>query len=127
MTLVDTSAWIHLLRPDGDPAVAGRVRNILEQGEACWCAMVRLELWNGAGGRREKRVLKEFEAALIDLPINEPVWECANDLARVCRENGVTVPATDLLVTACAAHHGARIETTDRDFEKIARASKPTR
>ena len=123
MILIDSSAWIHLLRPDGDRAVSNRVKAALEQGEACWCAMIRLELWNGAGGSREKRVLNEFEAALIDLPINDAVWERASALARDCRKAGVTVPATDLLIAACAEHYGTKIETTDADFDKIVRVA----
>ncbi len=50
MTLVDTSAWIESLRPSGDRAVAERVRSLLVNGDAAWCAMARLELWNGAWG-----------------------------------------------------------------------------
>lgn len=46
MVLVDSSSWIHLLRPDGDSAVRERVELALRTGDACWCAMVRLELWN---------------------------------------------------------------------------------
>ena len=33
----------------------------LAAGTARWCTVVRLELWNGAGGDREKKVLREFE------------------------------------------------------------------
>jgi predicted nucleic acid-binding protein len=55
MRLIDTSAWIHALRADGDSAVASRVRALLEMGEAAWCPMVQLELWNGARGDRARR------------------------------------------------------------------------
>lgn len=29
------------------------------------------------------------------------------------------VPATDLLISACARHHGAELETADADFELL--------
>lgn len=64
MRLIDTSAWIHALREDGDPSVASRVRALLETGEAAWCPMVQLELWNGARGDHERRVLKEMASDL---------------------------------------------------------------
>lgn len=54
--------------------------------------MVRLELWNGARGKREKKVP---------------------------RTAGVTVPSTDVLIYACATHHGAEIEHSDSDFAAI--------
>ena len=73
LILIDTSAWIHFLRPDGDPAIAGRVQAALVNGVACWCPMIRLELWNGAGGSREKKVLRDFERDLPELAIDEKV------------------------------------------------------
>ena len=36
------------------------------------------------------------------------------------RRNGnPTVPATALLIAACARHHGAQLETSDTDFELL--------
>lgn len=87
--------------------------------------MVRLELWNGAGGQREKRVLREFERFVPELAISTEVWDAAYDLARRCRAAGVTVPATDLLVHACARLHGAGIEQADSDFDQIAKVDSP--
>jgi predicted nucleic acid-binding protein len=120
MKLVDASAWIHSLRPDGDRAVAGRVRAALESGEAVWCPLVRLELWNGARGDREKAVLRDMEATLPELEITTEVWESAVELAQQARAKGLTIPATDLLVAACARHHGADLEHADSHFDQIA-------
>ena len=119
MVLVDTSSWIHLLRPNGDLTVRGRVEQALRSGEAAWCPMVRLELWNGAGGDREKKVLRDLERLLPELAISAEVWELAAELARKARGAGVSVPATDLLIAACAAHHGAPLETADSDFDLL--------
>ena len=116
MTLIDTSSWIHLLRPDGDPAVRGRVEAALRSGDACWCPVVQLELWNGARGEREKKVLRRFAQALSELPIDDGVWNAAYDLARRARSRGVTVPVADLVIAACAQSHGATLESADSDF-----------
>lgn len=118
--LIDSSAWIHFLRPDGDEAVRARVRSALLTGQACWCPMVRLELWNGARGDKEKQVLKEFEADLIELPMPAEVWELAFDKARRARASGLTVPATDILIAACASFHGVGLEHADGDFDRLA-------
>jgi predicted nucleic acid-binding protein len=58
--LVDTSSWIHFLRPKGSVEVRQRVERTLKDGEACWCPVVRLELWNGARGRKESAVLRDL-------------------------------------------------------------------
>jgi predicted nucleic acid-binding protein len=118
--LVDSSSWIHFLRPSGDPAVRARVEAALTAGEACWCPLVRLELWNGAAGERDRRILRDFEAVLPELPIDDEVWMKAYELARRARAAGVSVPATDILIAACTRRHGAELETADADFERLA-------
>lgn len=40
--LVDTSSWIHMLRPDGDTTVRARVQQALRSGYACWCPFIRV-------------------------------------------------------------------------------------
>ena len=121
MVLVDTSSWIHFLRVSGDAAVRARVVAALESGAARWCAMVRLELWNGAGGERERKILREFERLIPELQITDDVWNVSYDMGRRCRAAGVTVPATDLLIAACARFHGAGLEHADSDFVLLAR------
>ena len=120
MILIDTSSWIHLLRPDGDLEVRSRVEAALRSGDACWCPIVQLELWNGARGGREQQVLRRFAEVLPVLPMDEDVWSVAYDLARRARSRGVTVPATDVAIAACAQRHRAGLESADRDFELLA-------
>jgi len=118
--LVDSSSWIHFLRPSGDPVVRARVEAALTAGEACWCPLVRLELWNGAAGDRDRRILRDFENVLPELAMDDEVWARAYELARRARAAGVSVPATDVLIAACARRHGAGLETADSDFERLA-------
>jgi hypothetical protein len=118
--LVDSSSWIHFLRPNGDPKVRSRVEAALTSGEACWCPLVRLELWNGAAGERDRKSLRDFEDVLLELAIDDDVWADAYELARRARSAGVSVPATDILIAACARRHGADLETADSDFERLA-------
>ena len=118
--LVDSSSWIHFLRPTGDPAVRARVANALKNGDACWCPMVRLELWNGVAANRDQKILRDFEAVLPELTIDDEVWAGARQLAQRARSAGISVPATDILIAACARRHGADLETADSDFEQLA-------
>ena len=120
MILVDSSSWIHFLRPNGDPKVRSRVEAALTSGEACWCPLVRLELWNGAAGDRDRKSLRDFDDVLLEIAIDDDVWASAYELARRARSAGVSVPATDILIAACARRHGADLETADSDFERLA-------
>jgi predicted nucleic acid-binding protein len=119
MILIDSSVWIEALRERGSIETKRRVHEHLQSGRACWMPMIRLELWNGARGENEKRALREFEGVLPDLEVGPRVWEVASDLARRARAAGLTVPAADLLIVACARHHGVEIESLDAHFAEL--------
>jgi predicted nucleic acid-binding protein len=120
--LVDTSAWIDALRRDGDPDVRAAVTSATAEGRAVLCDLVLLELWNGAHGASEQRLLRELERDLEKVPTPAAVWEAASDLARTCRRAGVSAPATDILIAACAEFHKLEILHRDSHFNYIARA-----
>ena len=120
MKLVDTSSWIEQLRRGGDRSVRSRVEELLSRGEAAWCPIVRLELWNGARGEPEGRALRAMESEVPVLETGAEVWDLAVRLAVAARARGLTVPASDLLVAACARYHGLALEHCDKHLELIA-------
>ncbi|HEY5893372.1 MAG TPA: PIN domain-containing protein [Chthoniobacterales bacterium] len=109
--------WVHALRRNGDSDKKQIVTQLLINGEAAWCSVVRLELWNGVGSDNERQPLREFEAAIPNYAVTDEVWERAFELASLCRKAGKTAPATDVLIAACARHHGVGIEHADAHFE----------
>lgn len=115
--LVDSSAWIEFLRPDGDQRVADRVQQALQDGAAAWSEMIMIELWNGAGGEQEWKRLRRLQSVLPVLDVPTEVWTSARALARSMRKSGKTVPATDLLVFATACHHRASVLHHDQHFD----------
>jgi predicted nucleic acid-binding protein len=121
--LVDTSAWVEALRASGAAETREAVRRALSSGVAVLCDMVRLELWNGAGGDAERRMLRELESELESVPTTAEVWTGAVDLAGRCRAKGLTVPATDLLVIACAREHRLQLLHRDVHFDQVLAAA----
>ena len=119
-TLVDTSAWIETLRNDGDPDLRARIFKLTTEGESVLCDMVLLELWNGARGVAEHRMLRDLRNELEIVPTTAEVWDLASDLAQQCRRSGFTIPATDLLIAACAKHHNLQLVHVDHHFDQIA-------
>ena len=117
MRLVDSSAWVHCLRRMGRADVVDGVRRLMASGEAAWCPAIRLELWNGVGDERDRRILRDFEQTLPELPITDEVWAEACALASRCRKAGKTAPAIDVLIAACARHHGVDVEHADNHFD----------
>jgi predicted nucleic acid-binding protein len=47
------------------------------------------------------------------------VWSAAFDLARRARSAGISVPATHILIAACARHHQVELEHADSDFSHL--------
>ena len=115
--LVDSSSWVHCLRRGGKREIVNRVRQLVESGEAAWCPAIRLELWNGVGGDADRRILRDFEQTLPELGITDDVWAGACALAARCRKAGKTAPAIDVVIAACARHHGVEVEHDDSHFD----------
>jgi predicted nucleic acid-binding protein len=124
MRLIDTSAWIETLREGGDSETRRNVDDAVRDGEAVLCDMVLLELWIGARGAAEQSTIAQLASNLTVLPIDADVWHKAHGLARACRAAGVTVPTTDLVIAACAVHHGVELLERDAHFGQIAGACK---
>jgi predicted nucleic acid-binding protein len=119
--LVDTSAWIETLRKGGDASIRETVTELTHAGTAVVCPPVLVELWNGAGGDAETQHVQQIERYLASVPITPAVWEIAKTLARDARRAGLTIPVADLVIFACAEHHGLGLVHDDDHFVDLAR------
>jgi predicted nucleic acid-binding protein len=117
--LIDTSCWVHQIRVRGDRGIRLRVESALTAGTAAWCAQVRLELWAGARSDQDRKLLRDYERVLPDLPITDQVWALACDLGDRARRAGISAAAGDLLIAACARFHGAELDHADADFDLL--------
>ena len=118
MKLVDTSSWVEYLR--GRESEAGdSVEVLFLSGEAAWCDMTLVELWHGVRGAKEKRELAEMENEVERVLVDAPVWRLATKLALRCREKGITVPTSDIVIAACAVAHKLELEHCDKHFDDI--------
>lgn len=94
-------------------------------GRARLCDFVRLELWNGVGGERERKWLRTREDTIEIVETDLRVWSTARLLARASRERGLSTPSTDSLIAGCARVHGLEILHCDVRFERL-RVLDPT-
>jgi len=121
MKLVDTSSWIHALRKSGNQDTRARVFRLLEDGDAAWCHVVRLELWQGAVHPKEIAYLKDLEKDIPCLPMTETAWDHACKTAFKLRKAGETLRLTDVMIHACAHAHGIEVEHMDKHFDTLKR------
>lgn len=82
--------------------------------------MIKLELWNGALAK-EISNLEELAENVVLLQTTPKVWEEAIRMARKARVRGMTVPAADLLIFACAQVHSAEILHRDKHYDQLKR------
>jgi predicted nucleic acid-binding protein len=116
--LVDTSSWIEFLRGHrSEPAL--RVKDLIRTERAGWCDLIAVELWNGVRPGDETKALTELEKEATWFDLTASVWQKARKLAVRSRQAGITVPTTDVIIVACAAHYGLELEHCDRHFEAI--------
>lgn len=119
--LIDTSAWIHALRPAGNPAIRQQVRGVLAEGRVATCGMIILELTAGTRTEAEHRELCEDLKALQQLPITESVWRSAYGIAHAVRREGLSIPSTDHLIAAVALTYRCHLLHCDKHFDLMAR------
>jgi len=122
MILVDSSAWIEVLRGRRREAFQSAAAN----DEIVTCLPVIQEVLQGFDNVAVQRVAR---AALDDIPtleepLTRPVFDEAVRLFLAARREGLTVRSgVDCLIAACAIRNDAMILHVDRDFEKLARVS----
>ena len=126
MIVVDTSAWVELLRATQHP-VHRTLRHLLDAGASiATTEVVVMELLAGASTNRDRDRLRRRLLALPQLRLRGmPDFETAADLYRRCREAGETVrKLIDCLIAAVAIRAGATVLHNDRDFEVLSRHTR---
>jgi len=121
--VVDTSAWVELLRKTGSQVHLALLRRIQKRADLAVTEVVVAELLAGARSDGERRALRSM---LLGFPLL-PLWgldayEAAADLFRSCRAAGEPIRhLTDCLVAVPAIEAGATVLAMDSDFESLAR------
>ncbi|MBI2219483.1 MAG: PIN domain nuclease [Candidatus Rokubacteria bacterium] len=122
MILVDTSAWIELLRASGHPAHVTLRHHLERRSPVATTEPVVMELLAGARTAGERSRLRARLLGLPRLSVRGLAdYESAADLYRTCRSRGATVRRLiDCLIAAVAIRERASLLHNDRDFDELA-------
>jgi hypothetical protein len=105
------------------PAVAARLRPLLEDGELATCAIVDLEILYSSRNLRDYEAILEERRSLDAAPITPDVMTIAIDLQhKLARRGQHRVPIPDLIISAAALTSSLVVLHYDADFERIAAA-----
>lgn len=122
MYLVDTSIWIHALRPSGSSAIQSRLRPLIADGQTVVTEWILLELMTGLPKNQEPDALLHWFAPVIRMPFDPRWWSTAWNHAARLRKRGVSPSAADCLIATIAMEHRLTLLHCDGDFE----AMRPT-
>ncbi len=123
MIVVDTSAWVELLRATGSPAHRRLHQALSDSEEVCVTEIVVAEVLAGARDGRRAEELRSTLLGFTLLPLDGlDAFERAAALYRACRSAGETLRSiADCLVAVAAIAAGAPVLHADRDFGTLAR------
>jgi len=119
MRLVDTSVWIHALRPSGERAIRDRLRPLILNGEVAVTEWILLELMTSLRSSERKESLLQWFSPVARLPFEHSWWEVAWDYAGRLRREGISPTAADCLIATVAIKHQAVLVHCDADFESM--------
>jgi predicted nucleic acid-binding protein len=119
MVLVDTSVWIEASRRTGSLAAKVALENLLEEYEAVWCSVVKLEFL-GAARKEEGRKLSFWLECIPYREVQERHWERAVRNAWLLRSKGLNLPWNDILIASLAMEEDFRVFAQDKHFDAMA-------
>ncbi len=117
LILPDSNVYIDALRAGVDPF--HQFAPYLEEWEFGTCGMVVLEVCRGLRAPAALKRFRERFSVMIYIPTTNSLWERATQLAWSLDRQGLTLPAQDLIIAACALHAGALVLTRDAHFQHI--------
>lgn len=119
MVLVDSSVWIEVFRKDGDIYAGIAVENLIEEMQACFCGIVKLEVLGGARDN-EKTTISNLFSLVPYVPNPEPTWDETVKFQWRVRKHGLNIPWSDAVIATLANKHGHRIYARDKHFTALA-------
>ena len=119
MYLVDTSVWIHALRPRGNAEIQARLKPLIVDGQTAVTEWILLELMTGLVKSEQRASLLQWFTPVPRLPFNSQWWDRAWDIAGRLRRHGMSPSAADCLIATIAMEHQTTLIHCDADFEAM--------
>lgn len=123
LVLVDTSAWILALRKEPHLSIKQKVDNLLKENLVVTTPLIILELLGRVNTEKEFERLKKRLEALLTVGITDIHWNKAARLAFHFRRKGLTLPYTDIILSAVAIEEEIVLLHADHHFDLIAKYS----
>lgn len=122
--IADTCIWIEYFR--GKSTCSDELKRLIQKGELVIAGPVVYELLQGAKNKKDLELIKEATRALPFLEVTHQIWLSAGDLFFELRRKGITIPPSDILLSAIAIENNCSLFTIDNHFEHIQKVRRHT-
>lgn len=116
--LIDTSIWIEYLR-GRDNELVEAVKDLIRNHSAVLCGIVLSELLAGVRAKKDQDTLKQTLDALEYAEVSRATWIMAGEISSRLRQQGISVPLTDLILAALALENDSELFSSDTHFDRI--------
>lgn len=121
LILVDSSVWIDYYHPKGPEPLKRRLQEELAQGTVATMGLIAVEVLQGAPSTHVLATLREDFLGFHWLNVTQDIWLEAARLGATLRQEGTSIPTTDIVIAATALHYHARLWHRDEDFTRLSR------
>jgi len=116
--IVDTCVCIEFFRkPESDLTVYLKCQ--LRERRVTMVGMVLAEILQGIKVQKEARLVKESLKKLPYLEMTRDIWEKAGEISASLRRKGITIPLSDLIISALAISVDYEVFTIDPHFKQV--------
>lgn len=119
MIIVDSSAWIEFYRPSGSPGVRAVVAAAVDSDLVAVNGVIQVEVLAFSSRHDNRRKLVSDFEALHWLDLGKSSFDLATEIGARARSEGITVPATDLIIAACAIQSDSVLLHADTHFDLL--------
>ncbi len=115
--LADTCIWIEFFKASSD--AGNKLESLLKENVVWVCGTVLFELMQGIQSENDKI---KIVSALADLPyaeMSKSLWQKAGEVSASLKKRGITIPLSDICMSAIASEYNLTVFTIDKHFRQI--------
>lgn len=115
--IVDTSVWIEYFK--NNPEVVKIIEDGLNNGIIYIAGPIISELLQGVKTKKEFDKLSQCIDTVPYLECNIDNWIKSGEISFQLRQKGITIPLTDIIISAVSINNDTKIFTMDKHFKLI--------
>lgn len=115
--LADTSVWIEFFKSKS--YTGDKLEALLVENSVWSCGVVIFELLQGIRSEAERSKILDTLSNLEYAEMSQSLWQKSATIAASLKKKGVTLPLSDIFISAIALEYNLSVFTLDKHFGQI--------